>query len=93
MGRGGGGGALPDFFFFFSPCSADHERDWSPCKVEFSGLATNTLNVRDNNTKLKTGVVEQQMKAPIAWIEIKSRIIQSLSHGVCMPRSTPTARF
>ena len=27
-------GALPDFFFFF-PCSADHERDWPPCKVVF----------------------------------------------------------
>ena len=51
--RGGGegegmGGALPDFFFFF-PCSADHERDWPPCKVIFFGLATNALNVRNNN--------------------------------------------
>ena len=35
---------LPDFSF--SPCSADHERDWPPCKV---ALATNTLNVRNNN--------------------------------------------
>ena len=43
---GGGGGALPDFFFFFFPCSADHERDWPPCKVVFIGLATNALNVR-----------------------------------------------
>ena len=43
----GGGGVLPDFFFF--PCSADHERDWPPCKVVFFvGLATNTLNVRNN---------------------------------------------
>ena len=42
-------GALPDFFFFFfSPCSADHERDWPPCKVVFFGLATNALNVRNN---------------------------------------------
>ena len=33
---GGGGGALPDFFFFFFfPCSADHKRDWPPCKVVF----------------------------------------------------------
>ena len=47
-GRGGaGGGALPDFFFF--SCSADHERDCPPCKVVFFGLATNTLNVRNNN--------------------------------------------
>ena len=46
---GGGGGALPDFFFFFFPCSADHERDWPPCKVVFFGLATNVLNVRNNN--------------------------------------------
>ena len=30
-------------------CSADHERDWPPCKVVFFGLATNTLNVRNNN--------------------------------------------
>ena len=53
--RGGGaGGALPDFFFFhFFPCSADHERDWPPCKVSsFFGLATNALNVRNNNNKM-----------------------------------------
>ena len=51
--RGGGGGAarLFFFFFFFSPCSADHERDWPPCKkVVFFGLATNALNVRNNNS-------------------------------------------
>ena len=29
-------------------CSADHERDWPPCKVVFFGLATNALNVRNN---------------------------------------------
>ena len=46
---GGGGGALPDFYFLFFPCSADHERDWPPCKVVFFGLATNALNVRNNN--------------------------------------------
>ena len=46
-GEGGGGGAAR--LFFFSPCSADHERDWSPCKVVFFGLATNALNVRNNN--------------------------------------------
>ena len=34
---------------FFPPCSADHERDWPPCKVVFFGLATNALNVRNNN--------------------------------------------
>ena len=38
------------FSFSFSPCSADHERDWPPCKVVFFGLATNNaLNVRNNN--------------------------------------------
>ena len=49
-GGGGGvrgrGGAARLFFF---PCSADHERDWPLCKVVFFGLATNTLNVRNNN--------------------------------------------
>ena len=47
--RGGGGGAARLFLFLFSPCSADHERDWPPCKVVFFGLATNALNVRNNN--------------------------------------------
>ena len=29
---------LPDFLFLFSfPYSADHKRDWPPCKVVFSG--------------------------------------------------------
>ena len=46
---GGGERALPDFFFFFFPCSADHERDWPPCKVVFFGLATNALNMRNKN--------------------------------------------
>ena len=50
MGGGGRGNALPDVFFFsFFPFSADHERDWVPCKVVFFGLATNALNVRNNN--------------------------------------------
>ena len=47
-GGGGGEGALPDFFIIFFPCSADHERDWPPCKVVFFGLATNAPNVRNN---------------------------------------------
>ena len=51
--RGGGGCAARLFFFFFFPCSADHERDWPPCKVFFFGLATNALNVRNNNNNNK----------------------------------------
>ena len=48
-GGGGGEGAARLFFFFFLfPCSADHERDWTRCKVVFFGLATNALNVRNN---------------------------------------------
>ena len=38
------------FLFSFFPCSADHERDWPPCKVVFFGLATNALNVRNNKS-------------------------------------------
>ena len=47
--RGGGGVRCQTFSLFFFPCSADHERDWLPCKVVFFGLATNALNVRNNN--------------------------------------------
>ena len=43
------GGRCQTFYFYFFPCSADHERDWPPCKVVFFGLATNALNVRNNN--------------------------------------------
>ena len=46
---GGGRGRCQTFSFLFFPCSADHERDWPPCKVVFFGLATNALNVRNNN--------------------------------------------
>ena len=48
-GGGGGGWRCQTFLFYFFPCSADHERDWPPCKVVFFGLATNALNVRNNN--------------------------------------------
>ena len=47
-GGGGGGGRFQTFSFSFFPCSADHERDWPPCKVVVFGLATNALNVRNN---------------------------------------------
>ena len=44
---GGGRGSFFSFFYFF-PCS-DHEQDWLRCEEVFFGLATNTLNVRNNN--------------------------------------------
>ena len=50
MWGGGEGYAARLFLLFYFPCSADHERDWPPCKVVFFGLATNTLNVRNNNS-------------------------------------------
>ena len=43
------------FLLFSFPCSADHERDWPPCKVVFFGLATNTLNVRNNKQQQHKG--------------------------------------
>ena len=54
---------LPDFFHLFSfPCSADHERDWPPCKVFFFGLAINTLNVRNNNSNTYSKSMDQPGK-------------------------------
>ena len=50
--RGGGGGRCQTFYFYFFPCSADHERNWPPCKVVFFGLATNALNLRNNKSTL-----------------------------------------
>ena len=59
-GGGGGGGAARLFLFLFFPvCSADHERDWPPCKVVFFGLATNALNVRNNNNNNNRGVLRR----------------------------------
>ena len=54
-GGGGGGVSAARLFFFFFPCSADHERDWPPCKVAFFGLATNALDVRNNNNNNNKG--------------------------------------
>ena len=48
----GGGGALPNFF----------ERDWPPCKVVFFGLATNALNVRNNNNNNNNNCMEYCME-------------------------------
>ena len=61
--RGGGegrGGGCQTFLFLFFPCSADHERDWPPCKVVFFGLATNALNVRICSLNLSTESVENK---------------------------------
>ena len=49
--------------FSFS-CSADQERDWPPCKVVFFGLATNTLNVRNNFSLTR---VQQKMLRIFSW--------------------------
>ena len=54
----GGGVRCQTFSFSFFPCSADHERDWPPCKVVFFGLATNALNVRNNNNNNNNGQKE-----------------------------------
>ena len=54
-GGGGGGERSQTFIFYFFPCSADHERDWPPCKVAFFGLATNALDVRNNNNNNNKG--------------------------------------
>ena len=36
--RAAWGGELLDFIFLlYLSCSVDHERDWPPCKVDFSG--------------------------------------------------------
>ena len=58
-GGGGGGVRCQTFSFSFFPCSADHERDWPPCKVVFFGLATNALNVRNNNNNNNIARVRQ----------------------------------
>ena len=62
MGGGGWGGAAILNFFFFFPFSADHRRDWPPCKVVFLGLATDALNVRnnDNNKPRQTRKQDRQ---------------------------------
>ena len=53
MDGGGGGGrryAAILFHLFSFPCSADHERDWPPCKVVFrvGNQYAEWLNVRNN---------------------------------------------
>ena len=58
--RGGGGaGALPDFFFFlFFPVSRTRA-GLATVRSSFFGLATNTLNVRnDNNNNDSSGLAK-----------------------------------
>ena len=64
-----GGGVCCQTFYF--PCSADHERDWPPCKVVFFGLATNTLNVRNNNK-------QQQLKRRESTLAARSEVLEML---------------
>ena len=62
MGRGGGGeGAAILPFLFSFPCSADHKRDWPPCKLKYLSRVgnryhnnNNTLNEK-NNTRYQQG--------------------------------------
>ena len=70
---------LPDFSFSFFPCSADHERDWSPCKVVFFGVATNALNVRNNNNSM---IGYQPEKATLRW-PIQLNLMKSFALTDC----------
>ena len=72
VGGGGWGYAARLFILFSFPCSADHERDWSPCKVVFFGLATNTLNERKNN-KNKPAHLHTQAESG-AYLRDSSRV-------------------
>ena len=60
------------FSFSFFPCSADHERDWPPCKVVFFGLATNALNVRNNNNN--NTLVETYQSRALLLVRVESPI-------------------
>ena len=69
MGGGGREGRCQTFFlFFFSNCSADHERDRPPCKVVFFGLATNSLNARNNNNNTTGDLKATALEAEV-WVE------------------------
>ena len=66
-GRGGGGGSLPDFFLFFFPFSADHERDWPPCKVVFFRVGNQCAECEKQqqpNTKSETCSEQYCIKFP-----------------------------
>ena len=71
--RGGGGGRCQTFSFSFFPCSADHERDWPPCKVVFFGSATNALNVKTTTTTTTTtlSVTEERTKILLLLVRIE----------------------
>ena len=47
---GGGGAARPSILIYF--LFSRPREDWPPYKVVFFGLASNTLNVRNNNNKI-----------------------------------------
>ena len=54
MGVGGGYAARLFFLLFSFPCSADHERDWPPCKVVFR-VGNQYAEVRNNNSSITVG--------------------------------------
>ena len=78
-----GEGALPDFFFFFFfSCSADHERDWPPCKVVFFGLATNALNATNNNNNNNSPIKEEMIAFETTVYLLTTRLHAVLRHQV-----------
>ena len=76
--RAGGGVRCQTFYFYFFSCSADHERDWPPCKVVFFGLATNALNVRNNNNNLQNIFVDIGQSGLFIW-SIHGLVIKIIS--------------
>ena len=88
MGDGGGGYAARLFLLFSFPCSADHERDWPPCKVVFFGLATNTLNVRNNNNNNINSAARQECATLIIFVHYAQNYRQT-PHRYCCGLLTP----
>ena len=83
------------FNFLSFPCSADHERDWPPCKVVFFGLATNTLNVRssnNNNTRVPPQVEKDTTPSgPIFKPELLNNE-EGTQHKTVLFRKAPARR-
>ena len=86
---------MPDFFILFSfPGTANHERDWPPCKVVLFWSATNTMSVRSNNNNNMLVIRWSPVTSPFVLIFRSKRVDRGFlycARGVSRSRSPEIA--
>ena len=90
-GGGGGGCAARLSLLFPFLCSADHERDWPPCKVVFFRVANQCAEC-ENQQQLYSKTMRYRSKNTYWYVDI-CQVVLFVSHQILNPNPMHLPQF